>query len=338
MRRLAFVVPGDIETRTGGSIYDTRIAGGLRALGWCVDLVPTDLAAIPDAGIALVDGLALLALDRDLERYADRLRLVPLIHLPLALEVGLDAAEAARREAIERRALAKARLVVATGRVTCEQLTQRGVERDRIALVEPGTDPAPIARGSRSDSVAIVAVGALTPGKGHERLLRALATLPAAARWTLTCAGSADRDPRTAARVRALVHDLGLGDRVAIAGELGDEALAALYDRSDLFALATLRETYGMAVAEAIARGLPVVSTTVGAIPDIVGDGGLLVAPDADEALAAALDRVIADAASREQLAMGARASRMRLHTWDESSRAMAAALTGLDHDDRIAR
>ena len=338
MRRIAFVVPGDIDTKTGGYIYDKRIATGLRALGWCLDVVPPNLDTLPDGAVALIDGLALVTRGDPIGRHIGRLRLVPLIHLPLALEVGLDAVEADRRDALERRALTAAPLVVVTGRVTFEELARRGVERQRMAIVEPGTDPAPLARGSQTDSVAIVTVAALTPGKGHERLLRALAAVPRSYRWTLTCAGSVDRAPQTADRLRPLVGALGLADRVTFAGELDADRLGALLDRSDLFALATLRETFGMAVAEAIARGLPVVSTTVGAIPEIAGDGGLLVAPDDEAALAAALTRAITDAGVRGRLATGARAARGRLRTWDDASRLMAAALTRIDHDDRIAR
>ncbi len=74
----------------------------------------------------------------------------------------------------------------------------------------------------------------------------------------------------TVARVRAQVGEAGLEDRVSLVGDLGEAALAEQYDRADLFVLATLYEGYGMAVAEALARGLPVVSTATGAIADLV--------------------------------------------------------------------
>jgi glycosyltransferase involved in cell wall biosynthesis len=153
-------------------------------------------------------------------------------------------------------------------------------------------------------------------------------------RWLLTCAGSLDRDPATVATVRALIERLRLSGSVTLAGELDAEPLAALYERSDAFALATLRETFGMAVAEAIARGLPVVATSVGAIPRIVGDGGFLVPPDDERALTAALTRLIDDRERRGALAEGARAARNRLRTWEDASAAMAAALSRVSADD----
>jgi glycosyltransferase involved in cell wall biosynthesis len=123
-------------------------------------------------------------------------------------------------------------------------------------------------------------------------------------------------------------------DRVILVGALDAVALAACYDRADVFVLATLHETYCMAVAEALARGLPVISTTTGAIPDLVGVGerraGLLVPPGDGAALTAALARVLGDAPLRQRLAEGARRVREGLPTWDRAVGIMAAALEGV--------
>jgi glycosyltransferase involved in cell wall biosynthesis len=324
----AFIVPGDLDTRTGGYIYDKRIVSGLRHRGWHVDVrQPAELSIVPDGMVTVVDGLALLSCAGTIEHAAARLRFVPLVHLPLALEVGLEEGEAARRQGIEDRALRLARLIVATGRVTVADLIDRGVAPPQIALVEPGTARAPLARGSQDETIALTCVAAVTAGKGHEQLLRALAAVPSRA-WTLTCAGSLDRDPETSARMRALVSELALGDRVTFVGELDDDDLAELQDRSDAFVFASRRETYGMAVAEAIARGLPVVSTAVGAIADIVGGGGIVVDAGDTVALASALTRVITDDGERRRLRDGACAARERLRDWENATCAMATALT----------
>jgi glycosyltransferase involved in cell wall biosynthesis len=118
---------------------------------------------------------------------------------------------------------------------------------------------------------------------------------------------------------------------VSLAGELDDAALEAAYDNADVFVLATLRETYGMAVAEALAHGVPVVTTATGAAADLVGaaegGAGLLVPPGDEAALAAALSRLIGDAELRARLAAGARRVRDCLPTWEEAGAKMAAAL-----------
>lgn len=334
------------------------MAAGLLARGWAVDVRELDasfprptaaalaeaaavLAAIPDEATVVVDGLAFGAMAAEAEREASRLHLIALVHLPLAAEIGIAREDAIRFEASERRALASARRVIVTGHATAIELQRYGVHRDAIVVVEPGTDRAPIATGSRrasGDPLHLVSVAAITPGKGHEILLRALGRLRHRA-WRLRCAGSVERHPATVAVVRNAVRADGLDDRVSFAGELDADELAALYDSADLFVHPTLHETYGMVVAEALARGLPVVSTTTGAIPDLVGaEAGLLVRPGDADALADALSAVLEDDHLRERLAAGARRVRDRLPTWDEATDKIAAALARLETNGRFAR
>src|SRR6185503_11127611 len=132
----------------------------------------------------------------------------------------------------------------------------------------PGTDPAPVARGSPHASdedaeLTMLCVATLTPRKGHDILFRALAALPHR-HWRLRCAGSLDRDPALVRQLIARLRHEGLEDRVDLLGDLDAERLGVEYDRSDLFVLSTRYEGFGMAVAEALARGLPVVSTATG--------------------------------------------------------------------------
>jgi glycosyltransferase involved in cell wall biosynthesis len=351
---LYVLVPGDLDTRTGGYGYDRRMIAGLRERGWTVSALRLDdsfpmptpaarthaaqiLAAIPDGSTVLVDGLALGALPEEVEREAARLGIMALVHHPLAAETGLDPAAAATLEISEARALAAARAVVVTSHATAARLADAGVTADRITVVEPGTDAAPLSRGSaishqpsaishQPSEVALLCVATLTPRKGHALLLSALASIPQRD-WRLTCAGSLDRDPATVARLRAQIRDVGLEDRVSLLGDLDQSALAAQYDRADLFVLATLYEGYGMAVAEALARGLPVISTATGAIQDLVGDAGIIVSPGDLQAFTAALSSVIGDPLLGATMRANACRSRGRLPTWDAAAAAMARTL-----------
>jgi glycosyltransferase involved in cell wall biosynthesis len=346
-RSVTFVVAGRLDARTGGSVYNRRITDALRAHGWSVDVRelsgdyprPDNVAVeaaerafdeITAGRAVVIDGLAASALPGVLERHAARLRLVMLVHLPIAMDVGLEPAEAQRFRTWEARSLAAALLVVVTGVATRPMLAEYAVAPARIMVVEPGTDAAPAARGSAGGPVHLLSVATLNPGKGHDVLLQALARVRHD-NWQLTCAGSTARDPVTAARVQALTHALALQDHVRFAGELQDEALDRAYDAADVFVLATWQETFGMAVAEALARCLPVVSTRTGAIPELVGnDAGLLVTPGDVEALAEALSRVIADAELRQRLHAGAARVRSRLPSWDDAARRFGLALEGL--------
>jgi glycosyltransferase involved in cell wall biosynthesis len=353
-RALIFVVPGDLETRTGGYGYDRRIIAGLRDRGWRVDVLRLDdsfpfptgaarkqaaraLAAVPDGAMVLVDGLALGVLPGEAERESRRLDLIALVHHPLAQEIGLDPMVAQSLEESERRALAAVRSLVVTGESTAAGLAHYGVGPERIAVVRPGTDRAPIARGSKSagdgaepDELALLCVATLTPRKGHEILFRALAAFPDR-RWRLRCAGSLDRDPALVDSLVALLRREGIENRVELVGDLDAERLAVEYDRADLFVLSTLYEGFGMAVAEALARGLPVVSTATGNIAALVGDeAGIVVAPGDQAAFTDAVTRAVSDPELRGRLAAGARRVRDELPTWEDSAAAMERALVGV--------
>jgi glycosyltransferase involved in cell wall biosynthesis len=346
MPAAVFVVPGRLDTPTGGSMYDRRVVDGLRHRGWNVQVIellgafpfPSPdavgdarlaLETIPDRSLVLFDGLAFSALPDIVSREAARLQFVPVIHLPLALDAERTRAEAAALERGERHALTAARAVIVTGRHTREALIGYGVDAASIHLVEPGTDPAAVARGSDGRRIEILCVATLNPGKGHATLIDAVAGV-ADVEWHLTCVGSLDRHTATAVAIRSRIHERGLDSQVTLAGELHGADLAACYEASDVFALATHGETFGMAVAEAIAHGLPVVSTTTGAIPELVGDGGVLVEPGDADAFAAALRQVLRDAALRRRLAAGARAARQRLATWEHALDKITAVLIPL--------
>ena len=353
MRPVVLVVPGRLIDRTGGYLYDRRIVAALRQRGWMVDVIELDAsfpypttAALEHAGralagvaagtIAMVDSLALGAMPDLITREASRLYIVALVHLPLAAASDLDRDAAARFDEGERRALRAAALVIVTGKATLPLLAKHELMPDRIVVAEPGTDRAPLAQSvvaagvDRTGPLALLTVATLNPGKGHEALLAALSAVRHR-EWRLTCAGSLTRHPETTDRVRAAITRFGLADRVTLVGDLDGPALEACYDRADVFVLATRQETYGMAVAEALAHGLPVVATMTGAIPDLLAEGAGLVVPVGDTyALTAALSRVLGDAGLRARLAEGARRMRDRLPTWEETSGRMAAALDSL--------
>jgi glycosyltransferase involved in cell wall biosynthesis len=357
-RRLDFFVPGDLATATGGYIYDREVLARLAALGWeCVvhrldDSFPQPtpaalraaraaFASVPAGGVAVIDGLALPGLDRVLGDEARRLALVALVHHPVALETGLEPALAERFAADERRALALVRRVITTSQWTARALARFDVGIDKIRVAEPGVDArttagpaaaevASAAPRAASDTVNLLCVGTLTPRKGHALLFDALAELRDR-RWHLTCAGNLTRDAETAAALERQLDRLSLKPRVSLLGDLDPAALERYYARADLFVLPSYFEGYGMALAEAAWRGLPVVSTTGGAIPETVPpESSVLVPPGDSRALAKALAPLLDDPAARAKLAANARAARAKLPTWAGAAQKFSAALEGL--------
>lgn len=347
-RRLSFVVPGALDTPTGGYAYDRHVIAGLRDRGWQVDVHVLEggypfpdaaavaradalLASLADETLAVCDGLAFGALPATAAREAARLRLVALVHHPLALETGLDPAAAAALRVSERSALQAARAVIVTSRATATTLAEFDVPADVVTVVEPGTAPVAAARGSRRSTpgadVQLLCVASLVPRKGHLLLVEALHAVRSL-HWRLTCVGSLTLHPETAAGIRALAAARGLGGRIRFAGAAHGEALGAAYDAADVFVLPSWYEGYGMAVAEAVAHGLPVVATRTGAAGDLVDErSGVLIEPGDLDALTAALDRVIGDDACRAALAAGAAARAAALPTWPQAAARFETAL-----------
>jgi len=250
------------------------------------------------------------------------------VHQPLALDPSLDATQADIFRATERTALASAARVVVTSEATARiVIADYDVPPQRINVVRPGNDKVPPAFGSNDGLVRLLSVGSVVPVKGYDLLIAALATLSDMS-WRLTIAGDRTRNPTAAAQLDADIAAYGLRDRVAVLGAVPPKRIIELYLAADVFVLASRFEGYGMALAEAIAHGLPLVSTMAGAIPDTVPVGaGLLVPPDDVTALAQALRCLIGDSTERRRLAANALAAAAQLPTWQDSARLFAGAI-----------
>ncbi|MGQ4807549.1 D-inositol-3-phosphate glycosyltransferase [Candidatus Entotheonellaceae bacterium PAL068K] len=330
------VVPGTLNQLTGGYLYDRYMVEGLRTRGWDVRVHEIDgtfpfvdrtaetataqaLAAIPNGDQVVVDALALPACVNVLPGHGARLYLVALYHLPLAAETGLTPRHRDIFERLERRALTFFRRVIVTSPYIANVLTTHGITPDRIGTVVPGTDSAGLSQGSGGGPLTLLCVGTVTPRKGHVVLVEALARLQDLD-WRLLCIGSLQRHPATVAALQATIAQHRLEARMTLIDERPPEDVAAAYQRADVFVLASYYESYGMVLSEALARGLPIVSTMGGAIPDTVpAAAGLLVPPGDVSALAQALRRVIGDHDLRQRLAAGARQTRRHLTTWSEA-------------------
>jgi glycosyltransferase involved in cell wall biosynthesis len=345
VKEVAFVVPGDLATPTGGYAYDRRIIAELRSTGWDVQVLdigdgfprPTAaaraaayrrLAELPGEPAIVLDGLAYGVLAAEAQALAPKHRLVALVHHPLALETGLSAGESAALRESECAALACARHVITTSPSTAHLLVaDYAVAPKRLSVVRPGTDRATVRPRVPGPVVDLLAVGSVVPRKGYDVLVAALATIPDLG-WRLVIAGDRERSLETVRQLDAEIAHLGLAGRVSFAGAVAPQRLMQLYAAADLFVLPSRFEGYGMAYAEAIAHGVPVVGTQAGAVPQTVPAGaGVLVPPDDVDALAAVLRRLIASPSERERLAAGARAAAATFPSWQDSAGLFARVL-----------
>jgi len=344
--RIAFAVPGDLNTATGGYGYDRRIMSELKALGWLVEHIelgdgfpwPTSetrntaldrLEALSPQTPIVIDGLAFGVMAKEAELLADHFPLIALVHHPLALENGLSAIQQQQLWQSETAALAHASHVVVTSPATAKLMLEFNLKPERISTVLPGTQRYGFGDGSKGSVVQLLSVGTLTPRKGFDVLIEALATLKNLA-WHLTIVGDGVRDPACAADLAARIIANGLTDRIIRLGTLSAEALSERYRQADVFVLASHFEGYGMAYAEAMAHGLPVIGTTGGAIPGTVpASAGLLVEPGNVQALAGVVRTMVEDETARARFAAGARATALSLPSWEDSARLFAHVLRG---------
>jgi glycosyltransferase involved in cell wall biosynthesis len=348
VKRVAFAVPGDLAAPTGGYGYDRRMIAELQKLGWQVDVIALGegfprpgadtkaaardkLAGVPEGCPIVVDGLAFGVLPEAAKELRERNPLLALVHHPLALETGLAPTDAATLKTSEYDALPAARGVVVTSPSTGQLLIDDyDVPPDLITVVRPGTDRGDTAKGSNDGIVRLLSVGSVVPRKGHDVLIAALAPL-ASLPWRLTIAGDRVRDEVTAAQLDADIVSHQLAGRIDLLGALPQDRLAALYTGADLFVLASRFEGYGMAFAEALAHGLPVVGTTAGAIPDTVPpDAGVLIEPDDVKALTRTLRMLIENPKERQWFASGALAAGKELPGWEEQAKLLAGAIEAL--------
>jgi glycosyltransferase involved in cell wall biosynthesis len=339
-----FAIPGDIELPTGGYMYDRRVLGLLPQMGVAArhlqlpgsfpnpsaaDLSETGrlLAGIAPGDVTMIDGLAYGAMPTEV---VERVRapIVALVHHPLCLEAGLTQARQDALRSLETAALALARRVVVTSRVTARTLVADfAVPSNKIMVAEPGTYPAPRAKGSAAGPLQLLSVGAIVPRKACDILVRALGALKDRD-WRLTIAGPTDRSPEALAAVRAAIGETALGDRITLAGPLSQERLADCYASADALLLASLYEGYGMVLAEAMARGLPIVCTTGGAAVETVPDAAAIKVPPGDErALSRAIQRVLDDTGLRRRMADASWAAGQKLPRWEDTARIVAGVV-----------
>jgi glycosyltransferase involved in cell wall biosynthesis len=195
---------------------------------------------------------------------------------------------------------------------------QLGVAPDRVSVVPVGVDHTvfePIPGVTPVPGRLIVTSSSDVPLKGLVPLLEAVAKLRTEREIELVVIGR----PRPGGRVDRAITRLSLGDTVRCVSGISDRELATLYGEAQVAVVPSLYEGFSLPAVEAMACGVPVVATTGGALPEVVGnDGetGLLVAPDDPGALAAAIGRLLDDAELRARLGAAGRERALTRFTW----------------------
>jgi len=310
--KVHFLVPGDVESRaSGGNVYDRHLGPALVDRGWEVVVHHT----VPDLDahdLVLADSLVVAAqAERLLE---SRAVVVPLVHM-LFDTPG------------ERELLTTAPAVVTTSAWTQRCLVP-AVDPRRIFVAPPGVVHHHV---QEAPAGHLVCVAAVRWAKGQDLLVGALALLTDLD-WRCTLVGSLEEDLRFVDRLRKQAADAGIADRLCFAGELSGADLAEAWTRAGLTVLPTRTEAYGMVVTESLVRGIPVVASAVGGVPEAMGEvddthPGMLVRTEDPAALAMALRRWLSDAELRRWLRRAARQRIASLPRWQSTAARVQAAL-----------
>lgn len=359
--QIAVLTVGDPARLTGGYLYHREVFARLRARGIHVTEIvasradlAAQFAAAPELGarfapapfdVVVVDALACAVCAPWLDGWRAQRPLVAMVHeLPsvaagAGLVNGADPPPSCGATAPQRHSatpslppweapLLRADRLIAVSEDGAHLLVERGVARERIVVASGGCDRLPLRAGGPPAgppwSALCVAQG--IPRKGVLELVRAW---PRVARpgWRLELVGETDADAAYGVAVRAALAAAVPGS-IVVHGVLSDEALVDAYARAACFVLPSRYEGYGLVFAEALAAGLPVVACAVGPLPALIGpDAGLLVAPNDEAALAAALARLMDDANLRTRMAVAARARAATLPTWEHCAATFLSAL-----------
>ena len=348
----AFAVPGNITLPTGGYAYARKIFELLPDYGVNVKRIELSqtfphpdnatiaatshiFAQLPPTMPILVDGLAYGAMPPML---VDQIAspITALVHHPLAYETGVVEADKRRFIAFETHALKKAAKVIANSQPTARLLMREyGVLADKLTVAQPGTEAAPRATGSGSP-YELLAIGAVIPRKGYTVLIDALSQMTCRD-WRLTIVGATSHNPIYTNKVHEAIAQAGLYRQVELTGAISDHDLQVRFSKADVFVMPSLFEGYGMVLSEAVARGLPIVCSTGGAMAETVSDDIAIKVPPGDvQALAKALDIILIDGALRKKLSDASWAEARRLPSWNGCASVISNVLKSLSKQTNL--
>jgi glycosyltransferase involved in cell wall biosynthesis len=248
----------------------------------------------------------------------------------------------------ERVAVRSAALILTTSEVSRRDLMAHyRLAADRVGLIGAAPDPVfrPTEPGPASDEAMrryglragerfLLYVGGLSPHKNLVRLMRAFArSAPDEVRLAIV-GDFGDVFHTHGPELRAEADRVGVSDRVVFTGFVPDADLVHLYGRAEALVQPSLLEGFGLPPVEAMASGTPVLASTAGSLPEVVGEAGLFFDPTDLDAMAGAMAALLGDRATRDRLAEAA-LRRSARYTWDAAARQLIDHLDGLGPNTR---
>jgi glycosyltransferase involved in cell wall biosynthesis len=351
--RVGLVIYGTLETQSGGYLYDRRLVAHLRAAGDEVEILSLPwrsyAAHLGDAfsrgwaerlraarfDVLLEDELNHPSLLRAAGLVPPGTRRVSIVH-HLRCSERRPAWQNGLYRAVEARYLRGVGDFVFNSRTTRASVEALIGPAPRSVVAVPAgdrwtdlpTEQAVAGRASARGPLRVIAVGNVIARKGFHVLIDGLAFLPREG-WRLRICGRLDAEPEYARRLRAQIERLGLNEQVTLAGGLGDAALAEALAASDVLAVPSSYEGYGIVYVEGMGFGLPALAGAAGAAGEIITQDrdGWLVPPEDAAAIAAALGPLLTDRDRLREMSLAARRRFAAHPTWGQSMARIRAFL-----------
>ncbi|MDI6027671.1 glycosyltransferase family 4 protein [Corticibacterium sp. UT-5YL-CI-8] len=339
--RVSYLYSEDYARLTGGWVYNSRLAAELakQVSGFSELSVPIAFPRIedddrarlakafadfPDDAVLLSDHLHIADLEPMLRKR--RFRVVSIFHHSQAIEDEANGISVDRDP--ERRGLELCDVVIVTSEATKDYLMRHyRVPSERVLVAIPGNDAATrSAAYSITTPRTILSVGAVIPRKRYDYLIEAARQLKQRD-WQWLIVGDLERHPDYVEALRKQIGDAGLGEAIRLIGAVLDSDLARIWSTASLFVAASHYEGYGMAVAEALCHGVPVVTTSSGAVVTWAHEGVVFAPVEDALAFAADIDALLAEPAGLTELADAAWIFGSALPDWQQTFRDMAGRM-----------
>jgi glycosyltransferase involved in cell wall biosynthesis len=258
-------------------------------------------------------------------------RLGLLAHSLPSLVPGLPLPDRRRYLARETRLLRQFAVVVSPSRFMDRALGRRGVDPARIVrvnlapVVDGRTRDGGREQNDRTGCPRVLTVANWSPSKGQDKVWSALRDLSGVT-WHWTCIGQWRSSP-FGRDLRGQIAESEFPERVRLLDSVPPSELSAEYGRADLFVLPSTMESYGLVFAEALSHSLPVIALRCGAVPEVVGDGAVLLPAGDTGALRDAIRRGLTDGGYRRRLSEAAAGTASGFPSWNDSAAELARAI-----------
>jgi glycosyltransferase involved in cell wall biosynthesis len=332
---LFFLIPGDIHSLTGGYLYNLRIIEGLEKIGYSVNFlsVPetfsqkeeTEMSCrdqflqLENKSIVILDSLILGLIHKLIKEFNNRIQFLGLIHLPLSFpHPGIN--KEYKLADYEMESMQHVSHLIVTGRYMKDWLERAGIQADKISVVEPGVDSFPEKRVYSELPRELLCIANYSEMKGQLLLLKALKILTGR-RWILRLYGDRKMNPDYVAKLDSFIKNENLEDRIFINDSLQRNEISRAFLQADLFILPSYFESFGMALTESLAHGIPVLTSTAGNIPFTVpASMALFFEPGSSDDLAETLDKLLTDSKKYQSLCVAASKYHADALSWESAA------------------